>query len=163
MSRSSFTRNEGCEVAARASVLERSAGGVSFADTVFLVCGPSRDDGLPVELQPVHRGRTPSVSQKLLEALISAPTDDHHAPICCRPHEGPCDPGLPGEGSEAIPDRPLQRVAELVVTGPSFDVHQFVAVEPVEHDPVDVTTPTGAAAERNRCDRHASRFELLPH
>ena len=55
--------------------------------------------------------------------------------------------GLSCEGPEAIPDRHLERVAEFVAAGPPLDVDQLTPVEPTQHDPVDLTTAAGAAAE----------------
>ena len=58
------------------------------------------------------------------------------------------------------------RCAAIALTttwgGPSLDIHQLVPVDAMEHDPVDATTPVGAAAERNRRHRRAPRLELLP-
>ena len=107
-------------------------------------------------------GHLPAGSHSLFEALISSSTLDHHAPICCCPHNGSRDPGLPREGTEAIPNRCFERVAELVTARPPLDIDQRVAIEPTEHDPVDATTPAGAAAEWDRGHRRAPRLEFLP-
>ena len=96
----------------------------------------------------------PGWSHDLLEAVISSSTLDHHTPICRGPHDGPHDLGLAREGTETIPHWRLQRVAKLIATAPPLNIHKVMALEPMEHDPVDATTPAGAAAEWNRRCRH---------
>jgi hypothetical protein len=105
----------------------------------------------------------PGRSHKLLEAFAPASPFDHDAPIRCCPRHSSRDLRLAGEQAEAIPDWRLECVAELVATAPTLDVDQLLAVEPTEHNPVDVTTSPCATAEWNRCDRRAPRLELLPH
>ena len=70
--------------------------------------------------------------------------------------------GLTGEGPEAVPDGRLERVAQLVVSGPPLEVDHLVAIEPTQHDPVRATTAASPAAERDRGGRRAARLELLP-
>ena len=95
--------------------------------------------------------------------LIPATSRDDDAPICGCPHHRAGDLRLAGERPEAIPDRRLERVAELVATGPTFGVDDPVSVNAAEHDPVDATTPAGAAAKGDDSHNVASPLELLPH
>ncbi len=71
------------------------------------------------------RGLSPCRSPDLLEELVTPSALDHHAPICGRPHDGPCDLGWSCEGREAIPNRRLECLADLVTTGRSFGVHRL--------------------------------------
>ncbi len=112
---------------------------------------------------PVVVQRRPYWSQKLLEALMSASADDHHAPIGCRPHDGASDVRLSGDRSEAIPDRRLERIVELVTPTPALDVEQLIALDLTQDDPADTAAAAGAAAERHGRDRRAAPLELGPY
>jgi hypothetical protein len=129
----------------------------SYPDNAELVVlSPMRTEYAVVEHPP---GR----SHKLLKALAPASPFDHDAPIRCCPRHGSQDLRLASERAEAIPDWRLECVAELVATGPTLEVDQLLAVESTQHDPVDAATSARATAEWNRCDRRASRLELLPY
>jgi hypothetical protein len=104
---------------------------------VFRVCeagGPRADPG------PVRRGGATS------SALTRAPRSTSHR----------------GERPEPIPDRRLERVAELVASGPSLDVDQLVAIGSTQHDPVRATASTSPTVEGDGGNRCAARLELLP-
>jgi hypothetical protein len=117
------------------------------ADAVFLVCRPSRGDGLPVEASRHvmvdgvrdHRSsskrlppRRPSITMRR-SAVVHLTVPE----IC----------GWDCERPEAVPDGRFEGVAEFVATCPPLDVHKLTAVEPVQHDSVDLTAPAGAAGE----------------
>jgi len=75
----------------------------------------------------------------------------------------PGNPRLAGERAEPIPYRRLERVAQLLVSGPPLDVDELVAVQAAQHGPVDPAAAPGAAAERNHGDGGAApRRELIP-
>ena len=65
-------------------------------------------------------------SHELLEALSAALALDDDAAIGCSSIRPAGDLRLPGERSEAIPDRRLERVAQLVAPGPALDVDHLV-------------------------------------
>src|SRR5207244_578270 len=99
---------------------------------------------------------------ELLEALVSASAFDHDAAVRRSPDDGPDDQRLTGERPEAIPDRRLERVAELVASGPSFDVDQLVAIDSSQHNPIRPTATASPAAEGDGGDVCATGLELLP-
>ena len=94
----------------------------SFASVRLVVLAPIQSRGDVVGLPPVR-------SHELLEALLTASPFDHDAAVCRRPYDRPDDQRLTGERPEAIPDRRLERVAELIASGPPLDVDQLVALE----------------------------------
>ena len=108
----------------------------SFASLRLVVLVPIQSRCDVVGLPPVR-------SHELLEALVTASPFDHDAAVCRRPDDGPGDQRLTGERSEPIPDRRLERVAELVASGPSLDVDQLVAIDSTQHDPVDASAAAG--------------------
>ena len=127
----------------------------SFASVRLVVLAPIHTGSDVVGLPPVR-------SHELLESLVTASPLDHDPPVCRRPDDGPGDHRLTGKRSEPIPDRRLERVAELVASGPPLDVDQLVAIESTEHDPVGATATASPAAEGDGGDRRATGLELLP-
>jgi hypothetical protein len=78
------------------------------------------------------------------------------------PDDGPDDQRLTGKRPEPIPDRRLERVAELVASDPPLDVNQLIAIESTQHDPVSATAAASPATEEDGGNRRAARLELLP-
>ena len=112
---------------------------------VFRVCeagGPRADP------DAVRRGGITSspLTRPPRSAYPTSPFD-HDAAVSHSPDDGPDDQRLTGERSESIPDRRLERVAELVASGPPLDVDQLIAIESTEHDAVRATAAAGPAAE----------------
>ena len=87
----------------------------SFASVRLVVLAPIQSRSDVVGLRPVR-------SHELLEALVTALPLDHDAAICRRPDDRAGDQRLTGERPEPIPDRRLERVAQLIVPGPALDV-----------------------------------------
>jgi hypothetical protein len=122
----------------------------SFASVRLVVLGPMQSRGDVVGLPPIR-------SHELLEALVTVSPFDHDAAVCRCPDDRPGDQRLTGERPESIPDRRLERVAELVASGPPFDVDQLVAIESTEHDAVCATAAASPTAERDGRNRRAAR------
>jgi hypothetical protein len=108
-------------------------------------------------------GLPPVRSHELLEALVTTWPFDHDAAVPRDPDDGPDDQRLTGERPEPIPDRRLERVAELVASGPPLDVAQLVAIDSTQHNPVGAAAAASPTAERDGGDRGAARLELLPN
>ena len=121
----------------------------SFASVRLVVLAPIQSRCDVVGLPPVR-------SHELLEAFVTASPFDHDAAICRRPDDCPGDQRLTGERPEPIPDRRLERVAELVASAPPLDVDQLVAIESTQHDPVGAPATAGPTAETDGGDGRAA-------
>ncbi len=155
---------KGSEVAARASVNDRSVGLLALRDRL------SRVRALPESVvgEPIRRRHgvvepPPEASYKLLEPVSTAPALDYDTSIGCRPQDNTPDVRLPGERSEAVPYRRLEGAAELVAPTPALDIDQLVALDSTQDDPVDTPPAAGAAAERHGGDRRATPLEFGPY
>ena len=63
----------------------------------------------------------------------------------------------------SFPHGRLQRIRELIATGPPLDVDKVAAVDAAERDPPDRAAQAGATGERHRGHRRAAPLELGPH
>jgi hypothetical protein len=127
----------------------------SFASVRLVVLAPIQTRCNLVGLPPVR-------SHELLEALVTTSPFDQDAAVPHRPDDGPDDQRLTGERPEPMPDRRLERVAELVASGPPLDVDQLVAIDSTEHDAVRATAAASPAAEGDGGNRRAECLECLP-
>jgi hypothetical protein len=128
----------------------------SFVSVRLVVLAPIQSRCDVVGLPPVR-------SHELLEALFTASSFDHDAAVCRRPDDGPGDRRLTCERPEPIPDRSLEREAELVASAPPLDVDQLVAIESTQHDPVGAPATAGPTAEGDGGDGRTAGLELLPN
>jgi len=131
---------------------------------VFLVSEHELAGGPLADSEHVRRGGTPSG-----QVTRSPRSGRGRADLRSRPVRSalvhttvPGDLRLSGERTEPIPDRRVERMAELVASGPPLDIDQLVAIKTAQHDPVGATSPPGAAAERNHSDGGAALLELVP-
>ena len=102
------------------------------------------------------------LTDELLEPPVATPSRDQNAAVLGRPGHLAADLWMPGERAESIPDRRLERVAELVPAGPPLDFDQWLALETQERDRVGATAASSAAPERHDGARSTAALKLLP-
>lgn len=105
-------------------------------------------------------GRSP---RELLKPPLAATTADRNAPVISGPDHLAAHQRMSNKCAEPLPDRRLQRMAQLVPPSPPFDVDQLPAVQAKEGDRVRAAAATGPPGERYDRDRRATAPELLPH
>ena len=100
---------------------------------------------------------------ELLELPVAPPTLDQDGVVLGRPGHLAADERMTGEGPEPIPHRRLKRVAQLIPSGPPFNLDQLVARQAQQRDHVRASAAPRLAPERHNGGRRTAPLELLPH
>jgi len=100
--------------------------------------------------------------RELLKGTLAARTADRDAPVISGPAHLAPHQRMSDEGAEPLPDRRLERMAELVPAGPPLDLDQLLALEAQKRDPVDATADSGPPVKRDDGETRAPALELLP-
>src|SRR5450631_4399629 len=102
--------------------------------------GPRRRERKRPSLRISSTAHSP---RRLLELPVAASTDNHDLPIISGPDDLAMDTWMTVEGSEAVPHRGFEGVAEFVAPRPAFDVHEGLALKTKKLDHVRVAAASG--------------------